>query len=295
MARVLVMGAYGRLGTLLCPALAASGHEVLRQGRSPEADFPADPSDAASLDRLLAQTRPERIVNLVAATDVDRCETDPHGALVANTLVVERLAAALRCTAPGAVHLVHLSTDQVYDGPGPHREDDARPCNVYARSKYAGELAAMSVGATVLRTNFVGASRCEGRPGFSDFIVGSLRAKKAITVFNDVLFNPLHASTLCEAIGRTLERPASGIFNVGSCDGLSKAKFALRLAANLHLDPTPMTVGTSTAVALKARRPLDMRVETRRFEDTFGVVAPSMDVALHLTAKDYPHAAQSQS
>lgn len=288
--RVLVIGAYGLLGSLLSDWLTKSGHSVFRQGRNSDAEQPADPSDATTLAGLIDHCCPDVIINLVAETNVDLCEEDPQRAFLANVRIVESVSEAIigsrLHTAP---HLVHISTDQVYDGIGPHSELDTRPCNVYALSKYAGELAAERVKATVLRTNFAGRSRCAGRTSLSDWIVTSLQAGKHITVFDDVLFSALSISTLCSFIENTMCHKIPGIFNVGTRDGISKAQFAVRLAKCLQLDNSLMTVGTSSDVTLRARRPKDMRLDTARFEKTFGLSMPSMDEEILVIAEGYHH------
>src|SRR5204862_6613381 len=60
--------------------------------------------------------------------------------------------------ARGNAHLVHVSTDYVFDGnkPTPYREDDApNPMSVYGRSKLAGERAVDTTRATITRTSWV--------------------------------------------------------------------------------------------------------------------------------------------
>lgn len=144
------------------------------------------------------------MVNLAAATDVDRCENDPQWAYQANVGTVVAFVRAARVLSLWP-HLVHISTDQVYDGIGPHCEDAALPCNVYALSKFTAELAVREHPSKILRTNFFGLSRSPKRRSFSDWIVGSLRAAEPITVFEDVMFSALHIDSLCDVIVRALE------------------------------------------------------------------------------------------
>jgi dTDP-4-dehydrorhamnose reductase len=183
--------------------------------------------------------------------------------------------------------LVHISTDQVYDGPGPHAEDEVHPINVYGLSKYTGELLAERVGATVLRSNFYGRSRCEGRVSFSDWVVRSLREKTPITVFDDVMFSAVHIDTLCDFIARSIERRPAGIFNAGCRDGISKAGFALALAHALGLPTDNVKVGTSADVFLKARRPLDMTLQVARLEAALNLQCPNMLNEIEHTWKEY--------
>ncbi|MDZ7641808.1 MAG: SDR family oxidoreductase [Desulfurivibrio sp.] len=284
MSRVLVTGAYGLLGVELVPALKMAGHEVLCQGRGDYAEFQADLSLEKEVLALLRQAQPDAVVNLAAATNVDACESDPRMAYLANVRIVENLAHVLPKT---GVHLVQISTDHVYDGTGPHQEVNGCPCNVYALSKYAGEMAAAACGAMILRTNFVGRSRCPGRSAFSDWIVQSLRAGKSMTLFDDVLFSALHVSELCRFICLVIDRRQPGIFNVGSREGASKAQFASELAKHLGLDLSQATIGRLADHKSLARRPLDMRMDVTKFEREFGVLSPTMAETIKRVSGDY--------
>jgi dTDP-4-dehydrorhamnose reductase len=290
MVRIAILGAYGLLGSSLSQRLARCGYAVLRQGRGAAAEARVDPVDNHSLIELLARNRVDVVVNLVAATNVDQCEEVPQLAYRANVKVVEALASAIRNPAVSmAPHLVQISTDQVYDGIGPHGEAAADPCNVYALSKLAGEIAAEKVGATVLRTNYFGLSRCVGRSSLSDWIVHSLRSGERITVFDDVLFSALHIETLCEAIELAVRKRVVGTYNVGCKDGASKAQLAFGLARRLGLDCGLMNMGRLQDIKLRARRPLDMRMNCAQFESVFGFSAPSFESQIEIAALEYLH------
>ncbi len=258
----------------------------MRQSRGGGFDVRFNPADEQAWYSFLTDQCPDAVVNLAAATDVDRCENHPQWAYDANVKpVMAFVRAAFECGQ--RPHLVHISSDQVYDGSGPHCEDAVRPCNVYALTKLIAELAAREYPSTVLRTNFFGASRSSDRRSFSDWIVGSLRAAEPITVFNDVLFSALHLDSLCNVVARSLELRPCGTFNVGTADGITKAKFAFALAERLGLSAATLRVGSIADVRLRARRPLDMRMDNVRFEQAFGMSAPTMSGQIDHTASDY--------
>ena len=287
MATILVTGATGLLGCTLVPLLAARGHTVLRHGFRAGADVHADLRDPGQTNAMLEHARPDCIINLAALTNVDTCESDPQAAYLLNVAGVANLAAWMRASAP-ACHLVHISTDQVYDGPGPHAESALTIRNTYAFSKLAGELVCAGVPSTVLRTNFFGRSRCANRASFSDWVVGSLRAGAPITVFDDVLFSPLAIDTLAGMIELVACKRPQGVFNLGSREGLSKADFAFALAAALQLPAASMARGLSAAhTGLTARRPGDMRTDSSRFERTLGVQLPTLIDQIHSLRSDY--------
>jgi dTDP-4-dehydrorhamnose reductase len=274
MQRVLITGATGLLGCTLAATLASRGWHVVRHGRR-GGDLSGDLTDARDAKQTIEQAGAECIVNLAALTDVDRCEAHPREAYLQNTRIVENLVAAIRRT-QRTPYLVQISTDQVYDGPGPHREEDVMLTNYYSFSKYAGEMAATGTPSTILRTNFFGASRVAGRASFSDWIVTALERGDAVRVFTDVWFNPLSIERLAAMIALVLERRVGGVFNLGSREGMTKADFCYVLAQTLGLATATMTRSESGAAALRAYRPKDMRMACDRFEAAFAVKLPTL-------------------
>ncbi len=275
------------LGCSLLPYLSKRGHEVIAHGRSGE--FAADISDTTETNKLLLRTSPEIVINLVALTDVERCEAYPKEGWLANVLSVENAAAASR--AVGA-HLVHISTDHVYDRDPDSDESQACPGNHYAMSKYAGELAALNAEATVLRCNFFGRSQHNSRRSLTDWLFYALTEGRQLDVFDDVRFSPLSMATLCERVELACSGRKSGIYNLGSHGGMSKADFAFKFAEALEL-PTWMMSRSLVAEApfLKAWRPKAMCMDSSRFEQVFEQSLPDLDAEIQRAAKDYrePH------
>lgn len=150
--KLLVTGAGGQLGHDVSAAAAAAGHEVRAATRGD-----LDVTDRDAVLGALTAWRPDAVVNAAAWTAVDACEAQPERAFVANGLAVRWLAEG--CDRAGA-HLVHLSTDYVFDGSldRPYREwDPTGPRSVYGASKLAGEREALALGpaAAVVRTSWV--------------------------------------------------------------------------------------------------------------------------------------------
>lgn len=289
--KILVLGASGRLGSTLVPVLRSLGHDVSLNGRRHSMPSGVDLTDRAATARLLNSSNPEIVINLAALTDVDRCESHPQEAYRANVLTVENVAAWVR-TAGAGCHLVQISSDQVYNGEGPHAEHQASPSNYYALSKYAGELAALSVGATVLRTNLFGRSLVSTQCSLSDWLALELQARKPIVVFEDVLFSPLCMVTLCEMIERSARARLGGVYNLGSHNGMSKADFAFAFAHELDLPTETLRRGTSDQAAmLKAYRPKDMRMDVSSFERALQVKLPNLRDEIIRCAKDYRESA----
>ena len=150
--RLLVTGAAGMLGRDVVAAANDAGHEVVALAR---ADL--DITDAAAVRAAVLDARPDAVVNCAAWTDVDGAEAEEAAATAVNGDGAGHVAAA---AAEAGAHLVHVSTDYVFDGAArePYPEDaPTAPASAYGRSKLAGERAVTAVGGehAIVRTAWV--------------------------------------------------------------------------------------------------------------------------------------------
>ena len=106
-----------------------------------------DIADAALVQALLEDVRPDAVVNFAAASHVDNSIADPEVFVRTNVVGTLRLLEAVhgwwRAAGANAFRFVQVSTDEVY-GPleAPHRAaEDAplRPSSPYAASKVGGD------------------------------------------------------------------------------------------------------------------------------------------------------------
>lgn len=283
---VLVFGACGLLGSTLCPELKAHGYSVIRQSRGENGDIVCNPLDKDDVCSTLSLIQPASVINLIALSNVDYCESYLSEAYAANVKSIDVLRFAIKNT-PYNPHLIHISTDHVYSGAGPHSEDSTSPLNIYGLSKFTGELLALQVGATVLRTNFYGKSITPFRQSFSDWIFESLVSGREFTVFDDVHFSALGMKSLAKYIVRALHVRAVGIFNVGTRDGVSKAEFASRFAEFLGLNTDKMRIGSIDDLKNSVIRPTDMRLDVSYFEEVFKKELPYMNEQIKEIAAEY--------
>src|ERR1051326_3987030 len=152
MSGILVSGVTGLVGRFVLEALLATNTEELHAltRRPLPAPFDAHPririwqadlGQAEPLDHILRQARPAVVINPAAIADVDASERDHALAYAAN---VEGAANLARASAVVGAHIVHVSTDYVFDGseanPGPYDETAApHPVNYYGETKLEAE------------------------------------------------------------------------------------------------------------------------------------------------------------
>jgi dTDP-4-dehydrorhamnose reductase len=287
MDKILITGATGLLGSSLVPYLKKRGYNVTTHARTTQANFMFDLSDRIRSFEILELIQPDVIINLVSLTSVELCEEQVNLAYLANTRTVENLSYWIQ-TAGADCHLVQISTDHVYDGVGLHTEDEITITNNYAFSKYAGELAAVRVPSTILRTNFVGRSQVSHRESMTDWVYNMMTGGRHVQVLSDVYFSPLLITTLVEMIELVVQKKPVGIYNLGSHNGMSKADFDFAFTECLSLPTNSMTrIETSQAKFLKAYRPRDMRMDSSNFENTLNVKLPHLIDLIKPAAEEY--------
>lgn len=287
---VLVFGANGLLGSSLLPYLKERGYALVSAGRSSMMDYIIDPRSENQIHNLLIDIKPDVIINLIGATNVDACELDVSMAVQSNLIIPKAISDSINQSGNKDIHLIHVSTDQVYNGNGNSIESMVDPVNVYGLSKLAGELVINSATSTILRTNFFGKSKCESRTSFSDWVLRSLISKDNIVLYKNVFFNALHISTLCELVESIIIKKVFGTYNAGCRDGISKSEFALRIAEKLNLTTDSVVVGDFESCNLKAKRPLNMVMNVQKLESVIGKPCPWMDDEINKAIKEHINA-----
>jgi len=288
MNKILVLGSTGMLGSTLVPYLKMGRDNIVTHAENNNiADFIFDLCDWDATCKFLTDIQPTIIINLVGLTSVELCQQQPHTGYLVNTRTVENLTRWIRQT-EGNCHLIHISTDHVYDGKGLHVEEEITLTNNYALTKYAGEIAARQVQSTILRTNFIGRSKASGRQSLTDWVYTSLSSGQNIQVLTDVLFGPLSMKTLAEMIGLVIRSKPIGLYNLGSSNGMSKAEFDFEFAQKLGLPVHLMSpIHSSDASFLQVYRPNDMRMNCSKFEQCFNIKLPSLAEEITKSAEDY--------
>lgn len=195
--RVLVTGASGQLAHAI--RLTWAGHELLM----PE-EAVLDLGREEAVRTVVAEARPQVVVNCGAYTQVDRCESEEDLARLINATAVGWLAEA--CAAQGAL-LVQVSTDYVFDGTGtrPYREDDpTHPVSAYGRTKLEGEQqAARCPRHIIARTSWL--YDAWGK-NFLNTMLNAAAQGRALRVVDDQRGAP----TTCRALARQLRAAAEG-------------------------------------------------------------------------------------
>jgi dTDP-4-dehydrorhamnose reductase len=283
-APILLLGCKGQLGFELQRALSSLGPLVALDRRG------CDLADSAVLRRrieeLIAQHRPDILVNAAAYTAVDRAESEPEP------------AEAINARAPGVLGevavrhgmlVVHYSTDYVFDGQNaaPYRESDApNPLNVYGKSKLAGERALQASGAKhlIFRTSWVFSAHGD------NFIKTMLRLaaeREKLNVVADQYGAPTSAALLAEVCAQILaqyrktENIPLGLYHLTASGVTNWRDYAAYVIAAARragypqkLEADEINAIPASAYPCPAARPANSRLDCSLIQRAFGLALP---------------------
>lgn len=285
MSRILVTGASGLLGLNFALRMVEQHtvYGVVNQTGLNETPFnvlQADFGRADAVERILDATEPQIVIHCAAMANIDQCEAQPDLARRVNAEAPRILAAA--CARRGA-HLVHLSTDAVFDGKkGNYVETDPpNPLSVYARTKLEAEqaVAEANPAATIARVNFYGWSLL-GKRSLGEWFFYNLSAGKQVNGFTDVVFCPLEVNDLAEILLEMAQRGLSGLYHVVSSESLSKYDFGSRIARRFGFDEGLITPVSWQEGGLLAKRSPDLRLDTGKLRLALGRPLPDQAAGL---------------
>jgi dTDP-4-dehydrorhamnose reductase len=203
---------------------------VLQSQRRPFEYRLCDLTDARAVEGIVAEARPEVVINTASMTDVDRCERNPEMAYASN---VEATAHLCRAARSAGAHLIHVSTDYVFDGErGPYGEEDVpNPRGTYATTKHMAEQAVCVLGPswTIARTAVVYGWPPSSRPNFGSWMVSTLRKGESVRLFEDQFVSPSLALNVATMLAEIAERKLKGMWNACGASVVDRLTFGREL------------------------------------------------------------------
>jgi dTDP-4-dehydrorhamnose reductase len=261
--RFLVTGSNGLVGSRVCLQLVSGGHTVLglsRGMRRVEGSFgyqSVDLTQGTEVAEAVAAFAPDVIIHPASMTAVDACEKAPEAAWAGNVGVTANVARAARVA---GAHLVHVSTDYVYDGDsGPYDESALpNPRGVYAITKLAAEQAARTFvpGAAIARTAIVYGWPAAAQLNFGAWLVTTLSQGQQVRLFEDQVVSPSLADNVAAMLVELGERRLGGTWHTAGADVLDRVSFGRRLCRVFGFDESLVVPTRMADMKLPSPRPL---------------------------------------
>ena len=244
---VLVTGATGRLGRAVVAGFTDRGHVVALDRAA------LDVADRHAVHEVVRAHRPEVVVNCSAWTDVDGCEGDPDRARRTNAEAVGHLREVVDRV---GAHLVHVSTDFVFDGRAdtPYTEDHPTgPLSTYGATKLAGEEAA-GPSATVMRTSWL---QPADAPGMVESVLAALAGDDPLPLSDQRRACPTFVADLVPVLAHLANERVAGVVHATNAGPTSWFQFARHVATLAGQDPDRIAACPDPGLdgSLPARRP----------------------------------------
>lgn len=290
--KILLTGTNGQVGHALQRPLTALG-DVVALGRDQ-----LDLSKPDDIRRVVAEIKPDIIINPAAYTAVDKAESEPEIAYAIN-------AEAPRVLAEEAAKLdallVHYSTDYVYDGTKsqPYVETDGtNPLSVYGKSKLAGEDAIRAVGLPhlILRTSWVYGAYGKN---FLKTILRLAAEREELRIVADQFGAPTSSDSIARAtiaaIGAYSAEGDSGIYHFtnkgetswyGFTKAIVEAYQYLGGQPALKVQSAHIRAITTAEYPTLAARPVNSRLDCSKLKHALGVALPSWQDAMQAVLQD---------
>lgn len=272
--RVLVTGLQSQLARSLQEKAADHPDIQLELVGRPELEL-AEPGRAAA---IIAERRPDVVINAAAYTMVDQAESEPELAFRINGDAAGEIAAAARNV---GAKVIQISTDYVFDGnaDAPYTEDaPTAPLGVYGCSKLAGEeqVRAANPDHLIVRTSWVYS------PFGHNFVKTMLRLaadRDEIRIVADQKGCPTNALDLADALLTALPRVRTwgATYHLAAPEPCSWADLASAVfeVSRAQGGPSTRVVPITTAeYPTPAERPMHSALDSGRFARDFGVRLP---------------------
>lgn len=245
--KTLIIGANGFTGRRILQSLSRQGiyeltgcslHEDILPGNNYRF-VQADMNNHPAIDRLIAEIRPDVVINGSALSVPDYCELHHEEAYAANVLAVENIA---RCCEKAGSRFIHLSTDFVFDGKKAElytETDTPAPVNYYGISKYQGEqaVAANCSNYANVRVVVVYGKALPGQHGnILQLVKNRLQAGQEIRVVSDQYRTPTWVQDIADGVEKLMHISQNGIWHICGDECLSIADIAYRVADYFKLD-----------------------------------------------------------
>ncbi len=295
MNKILITGSNGLLGQKLVSLLANKSNCQLIATARGEARFSIpnnviyqslDITDAQACISVVNTFSPDAIIHAAAMTNVDACENQRE---LCDLINIEGTRNIIQAIGNRQTHLVHISTDFIYEGDEDEYFEDskANPLSYYGTSKWKSELLFENVSFpySILRTVLVyGVLEDLSRSNIVLWAKGALEKNQEINVVDDQYRCPTLAEDLALACSDVVAQKATGVFHVSGKEFLSILDLVYKIADFWSLDRNLIKSIKTSSLNQAAKRPVKTKLNIIKAIKQFNYQPKSIHEGLTLVA-----------
>jgi len=278
---VLVFGANGQLGSEIKKISKEFSNLQITYTDVEDLDI----TDVSKLKLFFSNKKFSYVINAAAYTAVDKAESEFK---IATKINVEGVTNIARLATNYKLHLIHISTDYVFDGKSnlPYNEDSLpNPLNVYGKTKYKSEIEALRHPETiVIRTSWLYSTFGNN---FVKTILKRAKEKDEIKVVYDQVGSPTYAEDLARAILSIINENINrknffkrGIYHFTNQGLCSWYDFAYEIISYFNL-PCKVIPILTEEYPTPAKRPAYSVLDCKKYKETFEQEIPYWRDSLH--------------
>jgi dTDP-4-dehydrorhamnose reductase len=168
-------------------------------------------------------------------------------------------------TAERGIRLIHLSTDQVFDGnTAPYTEESpTNPINAYGKAKVQAEelMRSLHPQATIVRTSLLYDLRTPDRQ--TTRLIEAAKTGELFRLFVDEIRCPVWVENLAEVLLEIATKDVPGILHIGSPENLNRWDLGMGLLHHFGITPTP-NIQNGTIEESGLVRPKNLTMDSSR-------------------------------
>ncbi|MES2138350.1 MAG: SDR family oxidoreductase [Bacteroidota bacterium] len=276
MKKILITGSNGLLGQKLVYNLIkrsdveviatsfGANRLVLKDGYTYES---LDITNKAEVEKVFTKYKPDVVLNTAAMTNVDACETKRGECWALNVTAVQNIIDAIALITSSNEgneinpHLIHLSTDFIFDGEkgSEYLETDVpNPQSYYAQSKFESEkiVQKSKIKWAIARTIIIyGIVDNMSRTNIVLWAKDALTKGQKINVVDDQFRSPTLAEDLADGCILIADKGATGIYHLSGQETMSILELVYKVADHFKLDRSLITPSKSGTLNQAAKRP----------------------------------------
>lgn len=284
MQQILVTGATGLVGSRFVE-MFSDKYDVINMDLTTGVDITRPETFKSFFD---AHPDTKTLIHLAAFTDPNKAfsESGDKSGICYKVNVEGTKNIADICKERG-IHLIHVSTDFVFDGQQntPYLEESPlSPIEWYGETKAMAEAVVKDSGASysIVRLSYPYRANFEAKPDLIKKIRAGLESGKLYPQFTDTMITPTFIDDIARAFDKLVELRPVGIFHTVGSDSMSPYDLAGKVAIAYGFDPSIVKEGSLTEYLKTASRPFARKVvmSNAKSSDILGLKFATLDEGL---------------